>query len=468
MRFRGWGLGSVALAASVLAIGGATAGPANAGEQPECDLFAAPDGSDSGAGTSADPLRSPQALVDELGSGTLGDPVVGCFEPGSYDAGPVTTIEGSYLRLESLGSPAELEGAVRVEPGASAVALDRLVLDGSTETGAGTLEVLGDDFSLTSSEVTERHAGSDPRLTTCIELGTRRDRADDAVITDNRIYDCGLPGLRGGNAVSVYNADGTRIVGNALTSNGSRAVQLYPSALHSAILGNDIRGNGSAVAFSAVADDGNPSTVEPPPTAENVVAGNLIRGNGRTRNAEGDVVDDFQVTGFAAAGGGNLVTGNCIDRPRGAGNVDATGFLAARNTTGEPSSPFCALEVGVDGVGAAGRCVNYTRGSAVADTVTGRRGGDMLAGEDGPDTLNGADGADCVYGGDDLDTLVGGAGSDYLHGGSNADVLRGGPGQDIIDARGDGSGDQVNCGAGNDLVLADAADQLARNCERVR
>jgi hypothetical protein len=62
--------------------------------------------------------------------------------------------------------------------------------------------------------------------------------------------------------------------------------------------------------------------------------------------------------------------------------------------------------------------------------------------------------------------VLGGSGPDRIAGGRGRDVLRGNGGDDVIDAR-DGAADRVNCGAGTDTVLADAADRV-RRCEHRR
>ena len=100
-------------------------------------------------------------------------------------------------------------------------------------------------------------------------------------------------------------------------------------------------------------------------------------------------------------------------------------------------------------------------------------------------------GDDKVVGEDAAEDIDGGAGNDYLEGGKNHDVITGGPGRDTIygddtdtscnsaypetcvlygndeiRAR-DGEADQIDCGAGTDKVVADAADVVSANCETV-
>lgn len=104
-------------------------------------------------------------------------------------------------------------------------------------------------------------------------------------------------------------------------------------------------------------------------------------------------------------------------------------------------------------------------------------GNDRLAGTAGANTINGGRGNDTIAGLAGNDTLLGGAGSDLLNGGAGADRLVGGPGIDrhlggpgadtinALDAR--GVRDIVSCGAGRDTVIANRADRVARDCERV-
>jgi Ca2+-binding RTX toxin-like protein len=91
-------------------------------------------------------------------------------------------------------------------------------------------------------------------------------------------------------------------------------------------------------------------------------------------------------------------------------------------------------------------------------------------------TVSLGDGADSVRnetatpstlsGGDGNDSLVGGSGPDILRGNKGIDTQSGGAGDDFIDSRGD-KGDIIQCGDGNDTVMADATDTVASDCEVV-
>jgi Ca2+-binding RTX toxin-like protein len=125
-----------------------------------------------------------------------------------------------------------------------------------------------------------------------------------------------------------------------------------------------------------------------------------------------------------------------------------------------------------------GDCERLIRnGTDGPDTLRGRVGPDRLFGFDGHDDVTGRRGNDVVDGGRGWDYLHGnegddrvrgGRGSDGVRGGSGNDVLRGGGGRDYLVAADGGDQDRVFCGGDFDVVRADAADVVSRDCERVR
>lgn len=94
---------------------------------------------------------------------------------------------------------------------------------------------------------------------------------------------------------------------------------------------------------------------------------------------------------------------------------------------------------------AAARCATKLSGDGGANRVVGTVGGDRISGGPGRDRLLGEGGDDCI------------------DGGAGRDRLNGGPGDDLIRAR-DGVADVVDCGDGDDVVIADSKDVL-RGCE---
>lgn len=150
-------------------------------------------------------------------------------------------------------------------------------------------------------------------------------------------------------------------------------------------------------------------------------------------------------------------------------------------------------------------------GSEGDDQLVGGLGNDTLSGDVGNDTLFGSDGKDELSGGDGNDDLKGESGDDTLDGGAGKDRVLGGPHVDTVlySARSagvtvnlegkDGNGErtendfiahdvesvttgrggdtinaddnlngEVKCGAGIDVVTADADDRVAADCENVR
>jgi Ca2+-binding RTX toxin-like protein len=114
-------------------------------------------------------------------------------------------------------------------------------------------------------------------------------------------------------------------------------------------------------------------------------------------------------------------------------------------------------------------------GLAGADTLTGAGGDDCLYGAEGDDRLDGGSGADRLFGeagadrltgGGGDDRLTGGAGDDRLAGGTGTDRFSAGAGADSVSAR-DRRRETIACGSGRDSVVADRADRVARDCERV-
>ncbi|WCB94411.1 hypothetical protein DSM104299_03147 [Baekduia alba] len=109
--------------------------------------------------------------------------------------------------------------------------------------------------------------------------------------------------------------------------------------------------------------------------------------------------------------------------------------------------------------------------STNAGSLVGLGGDDDLSGADGMETIDGGPGNDRVIGGFNDDVLTGGPGRDQIIG----DLPTGdcGPiwckypfGNDTINAV-DGEVDTISCGFGTDVVNADAADVVDRDCETI-
>jgi len=104
--------------------------------------------------------------------------------------------------------------------------------------------------------------------------------------------------------------------------------------------------------------------------------------------------------------------------------------------------------------------------------LLGGPGNDGVLGGKDSDTLTGNSGNDLVNGDFGPDKIVGGEGNDYLTDGPRregaTDTLIGAEGDDVIDPfNKPAKRDLVTCGGGFDRVLADRADVVAPDCEKV-
>ena len=136
------------------------------------------------------------------------------------------------------------------------------------------------------------------------------------------------------------------------------------------------------------------------------------------------------------------------------------------------------------------------KGTDGEDNLLGLGGQDDIFGKGGSDNLLGGPGKDNVIGGDERRSgggdknLAGGAGNDFVLTGKGSDNAVGGDGNDLLfecclresskDTLSGGSGndvldvwhkpavkDVVACGSGFDRVIADRADLVAPDCEKV-
>lgn len=132
-----------------------------------------------------------------------------------------------------------------------------------------------------------------------------------------------------------------------------------------------------------------------------------------------------------------------------------------------------------------GQYAKVYRGSGDDDVDAEGEGGQLADGGPGNDIVHvfAFGGQSSAFGGPGNDIviygsagLIGGLGPAALHGGSGDDTIviqptgvgndtvDGGPGRDYIDVRGGGA-DSVSCGPGKDVVLYDASDTIAGDCE---
>jgi Ca2+-binding RTX toxin-like protein len=127
-------------------------------------------------------------------------------------------------------------------------------------------------------------------------------------------------------------------------------------------------------------------------------------------------------------------------------------------------------------------------GQGANDTLLSLAGDDTLLGGPGKDVVNGGslsqpfagnknlvggEGNDVVQGGLDSDNVLGGEGNDFMVDGefeppAVKDILSSGEGNDVMNAANKPAGkDTLTCGSGVDRVLADRADVVSPDCEKV-
>jgi hypothetical protein len=154
-----------------------------------------------------------------------------------------------------------------------------------------------------------------------------------------------------------------------------------------------------------------------------------------------------------------------VRAPR-SGTLSSTATVSSDLPDPNRSDNSNVVSVDVPGVASGTACSNVIKGSKKADRLRGTSKGDRISGLGRDDVLRGLGGADCLNGGKGDDRVLGGAGGDKLTGSKGRDVLLGGAGNDVLRSR-DGVRDVVKCGAGQDRVIADRKDRVAKDCEQV-
>ena len=175
--------------------------------------------------------------------------------------------------------------------------------------------------------------------------------------------------------------------------------------------------------------------------------------------------------------------------------VVASGIALAVNKIGTNGPDTLKGTNGADNLlGKGGNDALFSLGGR--DTLLGGEGKDWVLGGNerrplgGEKNLAGGAGNDGVQGGEDSDSVLGGSGNDFVDGGPGPDKILGGEGNDYLidgprrsgatDTLTGGEGNDVlnpfnkpanrgvvTCGRGFDRVLADRADVVALDCEKV-
>jgi len=288
----------------------------------ECDLVAAPNGSDSAAGTEAAPLRTSDAAIQRLAAGqTL------CFRSGTYSTARGLSIKAPGAFVTSYpGETATLLGSLRIERPATGTTVENLVLNGKNPDNYFNPLIYADGAVLRDNEITNEHT------TNCVHLAHYYDEPapNGVVIENNNIHDCGtLPANNHEHGIYIAAARNLIIRNNEIWNNADRGVQLYTDVRGAQIYGNVINNNGTGVIFG-----GNDEMA----ASDNVVENNVITNS----NVRFNVEYSFDPAG--PQGSGNLVRHNCIYGAQGwygagenvAAISDEVGFTATDNVIADP------------------------------------------------------------------------------------------------------------------------------------
>lgn len=375
------------------------------------------------------------------------------------------------MRSRSLLLPlALLAGALLPTASASAA---QLQLDGSTivlRAGAGEsnhVAVRGDDFdsgAVLISDVVEPTVGSGLTCTVSTAMGWYFASCKAA----------GLTGVR----IETGDGDDEVNVGEEIPLAGPIAIDGGP--------GND-KLRGPAGARSVAIDGGDGADAIEGGNGADVLHGgpgnDTLDGDDGNDQVHGDDGDDV-------LSGGRTLSSDVIDGGAGSDTIDSDWYDANKPTNGVTVTLDGVADDGRPGEGdnvvgvetikirqaarlvAAGTPVTFdVNGTGAASTtLIGSPGADRLRSYDYDDVIEGRGGDDSIEAGNGDDRIVPGPGRDTVvadagPGSCNFAECRGQYGNDVIEAR-DGERDSIDCGNGNDRVVADAIDVLA-NCETI-
>ncbi len=289
--------------------------PSPASADVACDKVAAAGGSDSAAGTAAQPFATPQRLADSLAPGQTGC-VRGTLTGNLWIGRDAVTIASEP------GQRGKVVGQVKVQPGADGVTVRDLDLDGHRPGGGSVLgpAIYGDDATFANNDVTNGNTAI------CFIIGTYGHDGNMKVartrIEGNRIHNCGpLPRTNMGHAIYVEHTQDARIVGNEIYDNADRGVQLYPNSQGTLVAGNVIDGNGVGVIFSG--------------TGGAAASNNVVRHNVITNPTARAAVESWYPDGNPK-GTGNVVEQNCVFGVANPISTTFGGFTHSDNLVADP------------------------------------------------------------------------------------------------------------------------------------
>jgi parallel beta-helix repeat protein len=313
-------LRSTIIASAAAALLVALPGTAAAADATSCDIVAAPNGSDSAAGTAAAPLRSATALAAVLADGQTA-----CFRAGSYSFKELH-IDAAQATVTSFpGETAELKGQLRLERTATGTTVENLLLNGVNDFEGFSPLIYADSVILRDNEITNE------QTTNCVHLSSYYDEPAPAnvLIEGNRIHDCGGLAPNHDHGIYIAASRDLTIANNVIYDNADRGIQLWPDAQGTHIYGNVIDGNGQGISIGGY-EGTSPS--------HTLIEHNLITNSNVRHNVESYFPED------TAPGTDNIVRNNCIygadgwyEEADGSGiQAPEEGFNATNNVIADP------------------------------------------------------------------------------------------------------------------------------------
>ncbi|HTK35423.1 MAG TPA: Ig-like domain-containing protein [Caulobacteraceae bacterium] len=284
-----------------------------------------------------------------------------------------------------------------------------------------------------------------------------------------------------GATVSLYDTDGTTVLGTATATGGNWSIvsaTLSAGSHTLSVKAADVAGNvgGASSGLSVTIDTTAPAVSAPDLAtasddgasgADNITSATTPTFTG-TAEAGATITlhdtDGTTVLGSATATGGtwsitssaltlgtHTLTVGALDT---AGNLTTSTGLSVQIVAPDAPPGPTPVDPPLGGTPTGG--ADSLGGGSGDDSLAGGGGNDSMAGGAGSDSLDGDTGADTVAGGEGGDFLRGLADNDSINGGAGSDTVNGNVGADTVDG-GDGN-DTVYGGQGDDSVDGGAGD----------
>jgi len=285
-----------------------------------CDKYAATTGSDAASGSASAPYATIGKLVTSLATNQTG-----CLTPtGTFVQKVGVNVSGITLKTDPRYSTrATVRGRIAVNDTANNVWFDNITINGDNadlgmEIG---LQVFGDGFKLTNSELHANHSSTAGSCALFGYLGEGGGVAYNIDVERNRIHDCGS-----GSPYYVHGLYLSYVIGGTIRDNyihdnaGGWDMHLYPDADGLTISNNTMDGSAGGVMLAGEGSEASDS---------NTFANNIM--------SNPTVKFGFEHYWGSAVGTGNAVSGSCVDSPAGRTfETSPTGYTVSGTVTADP------------------------------------------------------------------------------------------------------------------------------------